>query len=86
MLTGNEIARRAREQLAELTGLKPDTVSGLKKEADGWHVTLEMIEMKRIPDTGDMLGTYSALLDGEGNLTDYRRTRRYLRGETMTEE
>jgi len=86
MVTGIEIARCAKEQLAELTGLKPDTVSGLKKEADGWHVTLEMIEMKRIPDTGDMLGTYNALLDGEGNLTDYRRTRRYLRGETMTEE
>ena len=86
MATGIEIARRAKELLAELTGLKPDTVSGLKKEADGWHVTLEMIEMKRIPDTGDMLGTYNALLDGEGNLTDYRRTRRYLRGETMTEE
>ena len=86
MVTGLEIARRAKEQLAELTGLKPDTVSGLKKEADGWHVSLEMIEMKRIPDTGDMLGTYGALLDEEGTLIDYRRTRRYLRGETMTEE
>ena len=86
MKTGTEIVRCAKEQLSELTGLKPDTVSGLKKDADGWHVTLEMIEMKRIPDTGDMLGTYNVLLDGEGNLTDYRRTRRYLRGETMTED
>ena len=86
MVTGVEIARRAKEQLAELTGLKSDTVSGLKKEADGWHVTLEMIEMRRIPDTSDMLGSYAALLDEEGNLTDYRRTRRYLRGATMTEE
>ena len=85
MVTGIEIARRAKEQLTELTGLKPDTVSGLKKEVDGWHVTLEMIEMKRIPDTGDMLGSYSALLDEEGALMDYRRTRRYLRGETMSE-
>ena len=86
MATGLEIARRAKEELSGLTGLKPDTVTGLKKDADGWHVTLEMIEMRRIPDTGDMLGTYIALLDEEGNLMDYRRTRRYLRGETMTEE
>lgn len=86
MLTGLQIARLAKEQLSELTGLKPDTVSGLKKEADGWHVTLEMIEMRRIPDTGDMLGTYTTLLDEDGNMMDYRRTRRYLRGETMSEE
>lgn len=86
IMTGPEIAQRAREQLAQLTGLKPDTVSALAKDEEGWHVSVELIEMKRIPDTGDVLATYKALLDNEGNLISYRRTRRYSRGQVIEEE
>jgi len=83
MATGSEIAQRAKEHLAQLTGLKPDTVSALGKDDEGWHVAVELIEMRRIPDSSDMLATYEALLDDQGNLVSYRRTRRYCRGEVM---
>lgn len=85
-MTGPEIAQRAKEQLAELTGHAADTVSGLLKDEDGWHVTVDMLEMKYVPDTGDVLATYEALLDDEGNLLSYQRTRRYRRGEVTMEE
>jgi hypothetical protein len=86
MMTGPEIAQRAKEQLAQLTGLEPGTVSALSKDEEGWHVAVDMIEMKYIPDTGDVLATYEALLDDEGNLIRYQRTRRYHRGQVTEEE
>ncbi len=86
MTTAPKIAQRAKEQLAQLTGLKPDTVSALSKDEQGWHVTVELVEMTRIPTATDVLASYLALLDDEGNLLSYQRTRRYLRGEVMEQE
>lgn len=82
-LTPREVARRAKEQLAELTGHEPDTVSSLSRDEAGWHASIEMIEMKRVPDSGDLLATYEVTLDEAGNLLRYERTRRYQRGQTM---
>lgn len=81
MLNAPQVARRAKEQLVEVTRLTPDTVSSIRKEEDGWHVSLEMLEMKRIPDSTDMLATYELLLDAEGNLLQYSRTKRYYRSQ-----
>lgn len=86
MTTGPEIAQRAKEQLAQLTGLEPYTVSALAKGEEGWHVTVELIELKRIPEATDVLASYETLLDDEGNLLSYQRTKRYLRQEIMERE
>lgn len=86
MMTGPEIAQRAKEQLAKLTGLTPDTVSSLSRDEKGWHVAVELIELKRIPEATDVLATYETLLDDEGNLISYQRTKRYLRQEIMDQE
>jgi hypothetical protein len=85
-MTGPEIAQQAKEQLVQLTGLKPYTVSALSKDDEGWHVTVELIELKRIPEATDVLATYETLLDDEGNLLRYQRTRRYYRAEVMEQE
>ena len=82
-MTGPEVAQRAKEQLAQLTGLTPDTVSSLSRGEDGWHVTVDLIELKRIPEATDVLASYETLLDEEGNLLSYQRTKRYLRQEVM---
>jgi len=81
MMTGPEIVQRAKEQLTQLTGLTPDTVSSLNRDEGGWHVTVEMIETKRIPDIDDIVATYEGLLDNEGNLVRYQRTKRYVRSD-----
>ncbi len=86
MSKGIEIARRAKEQLTELTDLRADTVSRLMKTTEGWQVDVEMIEMKRIPDSSDVLATYETTLDDEGNVLNYRRTRRYYRADAMETE
>ena len=82
-MIGTEIARAAKQELSALTGLKPDTVSGMSREDDGWHVTVEMIDLKRIPESTDVLESYEAVLDDDANLVSYQRIRRYLRADVM---
>lgn len=85
ILGGSEIAQLAKKQIARLTELEPGRVSGLSRDGDGWCVTVDVVELKRIPDSADVLGTYEALVDDEGNLISYKRIRRYCRGEVMEE-
>jgi len=85
MISPTAIAQRGKQQLAELTGLQPDTVSSLAQDGNGWKVSVDMIEMKRIPASEDVLATYRICLDGEGNLVSYERGRRYNRSQ-VTEE
>ena len=72
--------------MSEITGKKADTISGLTQDEQGWHVSVDLVEMRRIPESSDMLATYEVLLDGDGHMLEYKRTRRYLRNETMSQE
>ena len=85
MATPAEIVREARTQLSQLTGLEPDTVSSLSKTEEGWSVEVEMVELKHVPNSRDVLATYQVILDDEGNVQRYQRTRRYRR-DKVTEE
>jgi hypothetical protein len=81
-LSPPEVVGRAREQMEELFGKPVDAVSGFEQEngdGKGWTITLELLELPRIPDTTSVLGTYEATLDGDGNLVGAHRTRRYPR-------
>ena len=78
---GIEVAQLVKDQLAQLTGLTPDTVAGVAKDSEGWHVIVDMVEVRRIPSSTDVLGTYEALMDDAGMLVAYKRTRRYSRSE-----
>ena len=82
-MNGAEVVQLAKKQLAQLTGLKPDTVSGMIQEKDGWHITVEMIELKRIPESTDVLGTYESLVDEAGQLINYKRLRHYCRSDAI---
>jgi hypothetical protein len=76
-----EIAERAVEQMQELIGRQVESVTGLEKDGDEWTVTLEVLELERIPTTTDVLGSYEVKLDADGDLTGAQRTKRYPRGE-----
>ena len=68
-----ELVESAKKQLADLTGFKEPAGVGLKKEKDGWVITVEIIEKKSIPEGMDILGTYEVHLDAKGNLISYER-------------
>lgn len=80
-----ELVERAASQLEEVTGLNAETVSAAFRDEQGWHVTLDMLEMSRIPTATDVLGDYEVLLDDEGNMLRFERKKTRLRGEPMEE-
>jgi len=73
--------RNAAEQLAQLLGRQPESVSALKPTEEGWQADVEVLELERIPDTTSVLASYRVTLDGQGELLAYERVRRYSRGQ-----
>jgi hypothetical protein len=77
-----ELAQLARDQLSEITGLKAESVTSLKQYDDGtWRVSVELLELSRIPDALDVIGSYEVELDDDGQLLGYERVRRYSRSQ-----
>ncbi|MEU0026349.1 gas vesicle protein [Streptomyces sp. NPDC006335] len=77
-----EVLRNARTQLAELTGMDAENVSSFEQTEDGWSLEIEVLELSRVPDTMSLMASYQVELDPEGQLTGYRRVRRYERGRS----
>ncbi|GGV05056.1 gas vesicle protein [Streptomyces spectabilis] len=75
-----QVLRHAREQLSELTGLAAESVSSFERTDAGWELEVEVLELARVPDTMSLLATYAVSMDPGGELTAYRRVRRYERG------
>jgi len=82
-ISGVEVAKLAKEQLALLTGHNIENISGLKRLEQGWQVSIEVLELHRIPESNDVLATYELKVDNEGILTNYLRTRRYRRDQLL---
>lgn len=85
-MSAGEVARTAAEQLAELIGQQVESVTGLERTEDGWKVEAEVLELRRIPSTTDVLATYEILVDSRGDLEGYRRAGRYARGDTRSDQ
>ncbi|MFG2543434.1 gas vesicle protein [Streptomyces sp. NPDC048594] len=77
-----EVLREARAQLAELTGMNAESVSSFEQTEEGWALEVEVLELERVPDTMSLMASYQVELDSEGQLTGYRRVRRYERGRS----
>ncbi|MFE6281856.1 gas vesicle protein [Streptomyces sp. NPDC057877] len=75
-----QVLRHARVQLGELTGMAAETVSSFEQTEDGWSLEVEVLELARVPDTMSLMASYQVDLDPDGQLTGYRRLRRYERG------
>ncbi|WP_030986585.1 gas vesicle protein [Streptomyces sp. NRRL S-1813] len=73
--------RYAAEQLKELLGRAPDSVSSVQPTENGWQADVEVLELERVPGTTSVMATYRVVLDKEGELVAYERTRRYTRGQ-----
>jgi Gas vesicle synthesis protein GvpO len=71
--------QRARDQLEALLERSVESVSSLERTNDGWLVTLEVVEVSRIPESTDVLASYQMELDEDRNLRRYARVRRYHR-------
>jgi hypothetical protein len=84
-LSASELSQAALATVAELTGYMPEAVTGLEWDGEFWNVTVDALELPRIPNTTDLLGSYEIKLDESGTLRGYRRTGRYVRGHPSGE-
>jgi Gas vesicle synthesis protein GvpO len=81
-LSGRDAVLRVRRDLPPLLGRRIESVVGFEKtEGDGWCVTVQVVELSRIPHTTDVIGDYAVTLDDGGEVVGYRRTRRYHRNQ-----
>jgi Gas vesicle synthesis protein GvpO len=76
-----EVVIGAVEQVQDLIGKPVESVTGMEKNGSEWTVTLEVLELERIPNTTDILGKYEVTVDRRGEVTGAQRTRRYPRAE-----
>jgi hypothetical protein len=74
--------KKTREQLHELTGYEAVSVSGLTKTGEGWELAVDVVELRRVPDTASVLATYRVTTDDAGDVASYERLHRYNRGRT----
>ncbi len=79
-MSGTQVAAAAAQQLLELTGKEAEGVTGLERNDEGWTIQVEVLELRRIPNTTDVLATYEVTVDADGELEGYQRLRRYVRG------
>lgn len=81
-LSGPEVIERVRRELPALLGHPVEAVLGLEPEdGTGWNVTVQVVELSRIPHSTDVLGAYTVTLDQHGELQSYKRRRRYYRNQ-----
>ncbi|HXS63224.1 MAG TPA: gas vesicle protein [Streptosporangiaceae bacterium] len=79
--TAAAAAQAALDHLGNLIGKQSEGVVAVEPEQDGWRVSVEVVEDRRIPSSADVLAIYQAEIDTAGDLTSYRRTSRYSRGQ-----
>jgi hypothetical protein len=70
---------KVREQIHALTGCEPVTISGLTEVDGGWIVDVDVVELRRVPDTASLLATYRVTTDTAGDIAGYERLRRFNR-------
>jgi hypothetical protein len=84
-LSASDLSQAALATVADLTGYVPEAVTGLEWDGECWIVTVEALELARVPNTTDLLGCYEVKLDEEGTLRGYRRRGRFVRGQAGEE-
>lgn len=77
--TLTKLGQRALRELEALVGCTAEGVTAIQRVDGGWTAMVDVLELERVPETTDVLASYEVTLDADGQVTGYRRTRRFLR-------
>ena len=79
-MSTRELLEVARQQVADVTGHPVEGVTGFQRDPEnGWTVTVEVLELERVPSTMDLLAAYEVSVTEDGDVTSFSRRRRYHR-------
>jgi gas vesicle protein GvpO len=84
-LSAGELGQAALVTVQELTGYAPEAVTAIEWDGEFWRITVDALELERVPNSTDILGSYVVQLDEGGTLHGYRRSRRFVRGQAGEE-
>ena len=76
-----KIVEEAKRELQELLGAEPERVSGFDRSEGRWTVTLEVVDVHRVPETTDVMASYEVAFDDDRNLVSVSELRRYRRSQ-----
>lgn len=77
------ITDSALNAVREYISKEPERVVSLEEAKGEWHVTVEVIERKAVPDTQDLLGRYDIKLSLKGELLGWRQSMVRRRSDRM---
>ena len=80
--TARQAVKAALRQVMDLTGKQAESITDVERREDGWMIGIEVVEDRRIPSSADILASYEATVDQDGELIAYRRVSRYIRGRS----
>jgi len=79
-MSTRQLLEVARQQVADVTGYPIEGISGFQRDPDnGWTVTVEALELERVPSTMDLLASYEVNVTEDGDVVGFARRRRYHR-------
>lgn len=76
-----DVMANARHEFEMITGREVEAISAVHRHDGGWTLCLEVVELRRVPDSTSILGTYETTVDGDGSVIEYERTSRYHRNQ-----
>jgi hypothetical protein len=79
------VADRARMHVLNLLGKEPEMVSGISRRNGSWALTVEVVDVHRIPDSTDILSSYEVVVDNDGDLLRLEHRGRYRRAQVEEE-
>lgn len=64
-------------------GKPVEAVLGMERDEDEdvWMVIVQVVELRRVPNSTDVLGIYAVSVDQNGDVAGYRRMRRSYRSQ-----
>lgn len=83
--SGAALARRIRDDLGDVLGVPTERVIGMRRDGDTWQATVEVLELRRIPETMDLLAVYQVTADRRGEIESWERLGRYARSDSQGE-
>lgn len=75
------IIARARQHVEAVIGSEAESVSGVERSSGNWRVHVEVVQMRRVPESTDILASYAVSLDSDGDLISVQEMRRYRRSQ-----